>query len=311
MRILSVVVMAAMFGATVAAQQPPDEEFRFPIANPAYAPGTGPRVCMDVAHHNFQSAARNPGAYQPFDELVRSDGYRVQPFVREFTAESLAECDLLVIAGATADANVPDWAFPHPSAFAREELEALHGWIRQGGGLLLIADHAPNPGSAADLGTLLGVVMVNGYARLGPGPYPDVFSRRGGHLSQHAILRGRDEAERVDAIASFVGHAFHGSREWSPLLRFGPESFAWVPLSFNFSELSRELRPQFSIPGWLHAAARKLEKGRVVWLGEVSICTALRLGDERRPIGMNHPLAAQNAQFCLNVMRWLSGLLED
>jgi hypothetical protein len=28
-------------------------------------------------------------------------------------------------------------------------------------------------------------------------------------------------------------------------------------------------------------------------------------------MGMNHPSAAENAQFVLNVMHWLTGLLED
>ena len=32
-------------------------------------------------------------------------------------------------------------------------------------------------------------------------------------------------------------------------------------------------------------------------------------GPDRRPMGMNHPDAAQEAQFLLNVMHWLSGLL--
>ncbi|MCH7766830.1 MAG: hypothetical protein IH916_09770, partial [Acidobacteria bacterium] len=45
-------------------------------------------------------------------------------------------------------------------------------------------------------------------------------------------------------------------------------------------------------------------------LGEAAMCTAQVSGPERRPMGMNHPKAPQNAQFCLNVVRWLSGLLD-
>jgi hypothetical protein len=301
----------ASFATFAFAQQPPDEDFRFANASPAHARGQGPRVCLDVAHNNFQAPGRNPGAYRPFETLLGDDGYRVQETAAKFTPEMLAQCDLLVIANALGDANVRDWAFPHPSAFSRAELEALHQWIRAGGGLLLIAHHAPAPAAAADLGAMLGVIMVDGYARLGQGPWPDVFSPLGGHLRDHAILRGRSEAERVDRVGSFVGHAFHVSREWSPLARFGPESFAWVDVSFNFSEIPREAWPRFMVPGWAHAAARQLDRGKIVWLGEVSICTALRLGEERRPVGMNHPAADQNAQFCLNIARWLSGVLKD
>ena len=297
--------------ASAAAQQPPDEDFRFANPRPAYAAGKGPRVCLDLEHHTFPSANRNPSAYRPFMILLKDDGYRVQETSQKFTPASLAECDLLVIADATGDDNLHDWAFPHPSAFTRAEIEALYRWIRNGGGLLLIADHAPTPGAAADLGTLLGLVLLDGYARNVDAPPPDVFSRASGHLLDHAILRGRSESERVDAVATFTGHSFQASREWSPLLKFGPEAFAYVDVGRNFPDIPGSQRPRFSVGNWWHAAARRLEKGRVVWLGEVSICTALRLGEERRPVGMNHPEARQNAQFCLNVARWLSGALDD
>lgn len=318
MRKLGFVVLLVLSGTGIAAvpqtcsaQQAADENFHFANANPAFPPGEGPRVCMDLAHNNFQSAERNPGAYKPFADLLRADGYRVRDSLQKFTAEMLVDCDILVIADATGDDNLRDWAFPHPSAFTRSEIEVLYQWIRNGGGLLLIADHAPTLGAAADLGTMLGVVMLDGYARLRPGPGPDVFSRESGDVLDHAIVRGRSETERVDSVATFTGHPFQASRDWSPLLKFGPEATAYVHLGFNFPDLPRELWPRFSIGGWLHAATRRLEKGRVVLLGEVSICTALRLGEERHPVGMNHPSAAQNAQFCLNSVRWLSGRLRD
>jgi hypothetical protein len=34
-------------------------------------------------------------------------------------------------------------------------------------------------------------------------------------------------------------------------------------------------------------------------------------GAARRPMGMNDPTAAQNPQFLLNVMHWLTGLLPE
>ena len=34
-------------------------------------------------------------------------------------------------------------------------------------------------------------------------------------------------------------------------------------------------------------------------------------GDKVMRMGMNDPEAAQNAQFVLNVLHWLSGLLQD
>jgi hypothetical protein len=48
----------------------------------------------------------------------------------------------------------------------------------------------------------------------------------------------------------------------------------------------------------------------VVVLGEAAMFTAQLAGANRSPMGMNHPAAPQNAQYALNVLHWLSGLLE-
>jgi hypothetical protein len=48
-----------------------------------------------------------------------------------------------------------------------------------------------------------------------------------------------------------------------------------------------------------------------VVLGEAAMCTAQLAGPQHVPMGMNNPLAPQNAQFCLNVVHWLSGLLGE
>lgn len=66
-----------------------------------------------------------------------------------------------------------------------------------------------------------------------------------------------------------------------------------------------------SIHGWLQAAAVRVGTGRVAAFGEAAMFSAQLAGPARMPMGMNHPLAKQNAQFTLNVLHWLSGLLED
>jgi hypothetical protein len=291
---------------TALAQQVADIEFRFPNPRPAYAAGQGPRICIDAGHNNYHVER-----YKPFANLLSSDGFRVREISQKFNADALAACDLLVTVGPLGDRNRGDWSFPHVPAFTRDELETLIDWIRSGGGLLFIGDHSPFPAAASDLGTMLGVVMADGTARLRSGPGPDVFTRADGNFLDHPILLGRTESERIDTVVSVVGMAFRPSREWSSLLQFGAESFVLVNLDQNFLDLPRDQWPAFSITGWSHAAARKLGSGRVVWLGEFTICTALRAGQERVPLGMNHPAATQNAQFCLNIVRWLSGILGD
>lgn len=299
-------------GVPVAAQQLADPSFRFTNAKPAFAAGKGPRACIDLAHHNFQSPGQNPGSYDPFAQLLRGDGYRVRETSQAFTSEMLTDCELLVIVLPVGRENQRDWALPHSSAFTRAELEAVYRWIHRGGGLLLITDHAPGPGAIADLASMLGVVLLDGAAREKDpvGPLPDVFSRVGGQLSEHALLSGRDVTERIEAVGTFAGAAFQASREWSPLLVFGKEAVAWVALGINFRDVPISEWPRFSVAGWFHAGARRVGEGRVVLLGEVSMCTAL-LDPKRQPIGMNHPQATGNGQFCLNSVRWLSGILGE
>ena len=60
----------------------------------------------------------------------------------------------------------------------------------------------------------------------------------------------------------------------------------------------------------LQGAAIRKGQGRVAAFGEAAMFTA-QVYEEEGPTGMNHPGAAQNAQFVLNVLHWLTGLLPD
>jgi hypothetical protein len=55
----------------------------------------------------------------------------------------------------------------------------------------------------------------------------------------------------------------------------------------------------------------RVGKGRVAAFGEAAMFSAQVAGQARRPMGFNNPEAAQNAQFVINVMHWLTGLLGD
>ena len=90
---------------------------------------------------------------------------------------------------------------------------------------------------------------------------------------------------------------------------FGPNAVSRTPLSFNLEDAAWTDGPLLSVAGWLQGGTRKLDQGRVAILGEAAMCTAQLEGTV--PDGMNAPQASQNAQFCLNVMHWLSGLLDE
>jgi hypothetical protein len=288
-------------------QQISDDSFRFDNPNPAFEAGRGPTVCIDEGHFNFHTA---DGRYKAFAELLRSDGYRVEGYAGGLTTDALRRCGLLVIANALAqeNENEEDWSYPHPSAFSGEEIRELMTWVRAGGRFLLFADHAPLAAAAHDLAAVFGVIMTDVYVDRGPGL--DVFRSVDGTLVDHPIRHGRVSSERVDSLVTFTGQALQITQGWEPLIRFGPYARAAIDLSQGFQEGSWAEWPQFSVAGWVHGAAREWDAGRVVFLGEAAMCSAQVAGPERRPMGMNQPLAKQNPQYCLNVVRWLTGVVD-
>jgi len=324
MRLLFLVVLLAPASA-VSAQQVADSAFTFQNEHPAFSPGSGPMVCVDAAHHNFHTL---DGRYQAFGRLMRDDGLRTVSVDQPFNETGLADCVVLVVANALAAENAgveeDAWEFPHLSAFSRGEIPALLKWVREGGSLLLILDHAPFPGAASDLASLLGVIPLNGGATYRVfGDHNDraiqeVAQQSGitperlreglglpGTLGDHPILRGRDGVdEPIRSIMTFGGSAFFPSSGVQPLLQVPAGAFGMV-----FSQgIPQELWPRYPMDGWLAGGALEVGEGRVVILGEAAMCSAQLSGPDQNPMGMNNPLSVDNPRFCLNAVRWLVGV---
>ena len=303
-------LLATMLVLTVPvrAQQVADTAFVPRIEAPAFAPGTGPLVVVDEAHYNFHTT---DGRYRPFAELLRRDGYVVRGTRVPFTAASLRDVRVLVIANALAERNrfngdATDWGLPTPSAFTADEIAAVRDWVRAGGSLLLIADHMPFGGAAADLAAAFDARFSNAFAFNGQvGRGLIVFRRSDGSLRDHAITTGRSSAERVDSVAAFTGQAF--TSEGDALMVLGPSVMAFLPqVAWQFGPDT----PRESAAGRFQGAVRRFGAGRVAFFGEAAMFSAQVTGPARAPMGMNAPIAGQNVQFALNVLHWLSGLLD-
>lgn len=300
-------IAAALAATTQArAQQVADTSFRYRIEAPAYAGGSAPVVAIDESHHNFHTV---DGRYAPFAALLRSDGYTVVPFRSEFSDSSLAHIQVLVIANPLNAVNaIPAggrWALPIPSAFSDAEISALHAWVACGGSLLLIADHMPFAGAAGALALGLGLHYSNGFAYDTVRGDPTPFRRSDGSLGDHAITRGRSAAERIDSVFSFTGSAFQADSA-VPILTLGPAARSLEPrIAWQFDSTT------VIVPagGWRQGAALHVGRGRVAAFGEAAMFSAQIAGPARARMGMNAPFAAQNPQFLLNVMHWLTGLL--
>jgi len=289
------------------AQQVPDTAFVPRVGAPAYASGEGPRVVIDGAHANFHTV---DGRYSPFAKLVSRDGYRVSGSREPFSDAMLASVDVLVIANALNARNANDnWVLPTPSAFTDDEITAVRKWVNAGGALLLIADHMPFGGAAENLGAAFGIQWLNGFAfdARQNGNYR--YSRSEG-IHRHPIFSGRaGKSERVDSLVAFTGSAFwipeaNGS---APLLTVPADTRVVMPrVAWQFGDSVASLPGK----GLLQAAALRVAKGRIVAAGEAAMFSAQRAGAQGENLmGFNAPTAPQNAQFALNVLHWLSGLL--
>lgn len=301
-RIFSTTAVVILLCAAALAQQVADPDFKPAIARPAYKEGRGPFVLIDEAHNNFHTAT---GRYQPFAELLRRDGYRVEASSAPFTKKSLKRARVLVISNALHARNARgDWSLPNPSAFTDEEIAAVREWVRGGGSLLLIADHMPMGGAAQKLGEAFGVRWNNGFAGIvGGGSGTIAFTRAEGTLREHPVTRGRDKDERVERVATFTGSAFEVGPGAEPLLVFGKGVVSLMPqVAWQFTEQT----PRVPVEGWCQGATLRFGKGRVALFGEAAMFTAQLAGPNRSPVGMNSSQAPQNAQFLLNVVRWLT-----
>ena len=189
-----------LFAAAAArGRQVADASFSPPVPKPAYKEGTGPLVLLDEAHQNFHTIS---GRYLAFAKLVRRDGYRISGNRDKFSAASLRNARILVIANALNERNANgNWRLPTPSAFDSSEIAAVREWVRGGGSLMLVSDHMPFPGAMGPLSEEFGVHMMNGFAMQNDSVANGIFvhTRKSGALASSAITRG------VDSVKVFTG----------------------------------------------------------------------------------------------------------
>lgn len=287
--------------ATASSQQLGDTVFSPALAHPAFEPGAGPRALIDEAHGNFHTRS---GRFGAFARLLEGDGFRVGTHTTEFTAESLRDAELVVIANALHASNQEEWSLPTPSAFTAEEIDALKEWVGSGGALLLIADHMPFPGAAADLAAAFGFQFSNGFAVHPDRQGPLTFRGSDSSLGSHGVTEGETVAEAIDSVATFTGQAFQSPPSAIDLLVM-PEG--WISLEPTTAWEFDSDTPRHSVGGWSQGSVVEFGRGRLAVFGEAAMFTAQRAGPEARPMGMNAPEAGQNPQFIANLVRWLVG----
>ena len=256
---------------------------------------------FDEAHHNFHTT---DGRYKPFVDLVINDGYRVIRNRQPFSKSTLSSYKILVIANALG-AEEDDDEGTDSSAFTEEEIQAVYDWVKGGGALLLIADHAPFGGAASALAEKFGVDMSKGYTfdaanSVANLPTQLLFSRENKLLATHPITEGRNENEKIKLVRSFTGQSLKGPEDSAAILKLS-DTATDAP--------SYDSKTSVSAAGRAQALALKVGKGRVMVQGEAAMLSAQISGVEKHPMGMNVP-GYDNRQYALNLMHWLSGILK-
>ena len=303
-----------------AQSQTSDPDFDPSVEKPAYA-ANGPVVVIDEAHANFHTST---GRYRPFAELLRNDGYTVVAGKAPIHRDALEQADVLVISNALP----PSGAAPGTPAFTERESDAVEDWVREGGSLLLIADHAPFGSAAESLGQRFGVTMGKGWVwdlRESGASIETRFvtSRGNGLLGAHPTLRGRNASEEVRSLKAFSGQSL-GIPPGAAVLMKLSETAREVRNRADLETIraaiaggaatANDLIEELSEPagGRAQGIALAFGQGRVVVLGEAAMLSAqvARRGDPptTTPMGMNVP-GHDNRQFVLNTLHWLSRLL--
>ena len=104
---------------------------------------------------------------------------------------------------------------------------------------------------------------------------------------------------RVESIVTGVGTAFRLPDDAESVLTFGSSFVALLPeTSWKFDDKT----PRQTIEGWSQAGVARVGSGRIALLGDSMLL--------RSALEDTEAWALQNPQFTLNVVHWLSGLLD-
>jgi hypothetical protein len=285
-------LLCGFFLPAAGAQQIPDTTFDIGAYDPRYAAGKGPIVMVDAAHHNFHTLENR---YSPFGRVLRAEGYQLHSNTQIITPELLRNTRIYVVSNALDSSNVGNWTLPTPSAFSRSEISTLHDWVKNGGRLLLIADHMPFAGAAQSLAQSFGFEYLNCFAFDNRRRDTERFYRGNQTLAEHEITKG------IDTVVTFTGSAFRIPKGALPLLSLKNYTLSSPQTAWQFDENT----PTLLSKGYYQGACMVYGKGKLVVMGEAAMFTAQLAGPTRNPVGMNQPEARQNIQFLRNIIFWL------
>ncbi len=270
---------------------------------PAYARGTGPKILLDGAHHNFFIQWN---FINPFSHLANADGYQTIIDSAKFTPDYLRRFDIVMIITALPFDFTTKNTVTDESTFSEEEIQSVYQWVHDGGALLVFSEHAPFDQAINPLLKQFGITSSIGYTidslqydtdigRIGW----IVFSDENGLLNtEHPVVKGRTAGERIHRILTFGGSALTGEG-YQNILRLA-ESSENVMHPTGVGPVGR---------GNSQCLAGNVGQGKLVVFGDSNGFAAMVFDEDdggTQAAGMNLPNYDWK-QFVLNTLHWLSG----
>jgi len=289
-------ICIALCTLNLTAQVLPDTLFNPQLTNPAFLDKNGPTIHIDAAHNNYHTASER---FAPFARVLLNDGYRVSENFDKLLDENLDKIKLLVISNALNKANDGNWSNPCPSAFSDDEINSINSWVKNGGRLMLIADHMPFSGAAQKLAASFGFAMCNCFAMDNRRRNPEIFFRSNATLYENEITNGQSATQKVDSIATFTGSAFTIPPEAIPIIKLKDYTILTPDQAWRFTDET----PFENSEHYFQAAALNYGKGKLILMGEAAMFTAQIAGNQK--VGMNSESAKNNVRLLRNAIQWL------
>lgn len=268
-------------------------------------------VLFDLGHNSIGVPTESG---QRLQDWLAEDGFTVEYSRGSLTSDLLNRGKILVLRVPLGTEQAENWqrsSRPTSSALTSAEVAAVEQWVRDGGGLLLVADHMPMAGAVRSLAAAFNVEIVDGFVlpedRLNPlGTLDDfdsggwmTYSRSVGNLAGHPITDGRSPEERIEYLTTDVGSALNLPSDFVSLVSLGPGTVSLMPDTAWSLHLEN---PREDVEGWSQAGVACYAQGRVVLLADAWLfLPGPHFDDEAQ-----EKAARYHPQFTLNVMRWLA-----
>ena len=289
------------FISLIANAQQSADQIKIPeFENSNFSLGNGPKIFIDQSHYNFHQKS---GRFKPFSDLLTADGYQVDSIIN---LKNLDKSDVLVISNPIDRRNIRNWRQPIFDAFDADEILLLKKWVKEGGRLLLIADHMPFAGATNTLANAFGFNFCDGFAYLEKeqGGSPDIFSIENKRLISSEITEGLNR-KKINEITTFTGSSFTIPKEAKGILKFVKEDYCLAPeIAWQFNEGT----PRTDLLHSYQGAILNYGKGKIAVFGEAAMFTAQTVTNNSGTFkfGFHSSQAPNNIQFIRNLLFWLS-----